>query len=138
MQISNTNTVFFFESSPFQTKRQGAQMPFCEHSCLRAAKHDSAAMPTSSKTNPPQYASPPVDLVRMLFIVPQTNRIADEHLDYTASLSSQQKSPRSGLASRAEHISHCCLFYPPAVCCESPDRRLHSCLFASHCAVTQV
>lgn len=52
MQISNTNTVFFFESSPFQTKRQGAQMPFCEHSCLRAAKHDSAAMPTSSKTNP--------------------------------------------------------------------------------------
>lgn len=34
---------------------------------------------------PLQYASPPVDLVRMLFIVPQTNRIADEHLDYTAS-----------------------------------------------------
>lgn len=46
---------------------------------------------------PLQYASPPVDLERMLFIVPQTNRIANEHLDYAASLSSELRLLAPGL-----------------------------------------
>lgn len=75
-QISNTNSPLLSDWS------QG------ERSYLRAVRHDSAAMPTAARPIPLQYASPPVDLVRMLFIVPQTNRIADEHLNYTASLSS--------------------------------------------------
>lgn len=73
-QISNTNSPLLSDSSRGRT--------------VLSARHDSAAMPTAARPIPLQYASPPVDLVRMLFIVPQTNRIADEHLDYTASLSS--------------------------------------------------
>lgn len=68
-----------------------------------------------------QYAAPPVDLVRMLFIPPQTNRIADEHLNYTASLSSQQR--LFLLTGWAVHISPAVRFIHR---CESLDRGLQS------------
>lgn len=86
MQISNRNTVFLVLS--FHTKDRehnclSENSPVCELPSTTLLPCQPAARPI-----PLQYASPPVDLVRMLFIAPQTNRIADEHLDYTASLSS--------------------------------------------------
>lgn len=99
MQISNTNTVFLshppFRRKDREHKRLSVNIPVWEPPSTTLLPCQPAARPI-----PPQYASPPVDLVRMLFIVPQTNRIADEHLDYTASLSSQQRVLAPG--SRAE------------------------------------
>lgn len=56
-----------------------------------------------------QCASPPVDLVRMLFIPAQPNRMADEHLHSTESHSSQQRLLAPGWAlhfSPAAHFIH--------------------------------
>lgn len=83
--ISRTNTFFLVLS--FQTEDRG-------HKCISGNSRvweltSTTLLPCqpAARAIPLQYPSPPVDLVRMLFISPQTNRIADEDLNYTAPLS---------------------------------------------------
>lgn len=125
-QISNTNSPLLFRPKSAESG------PICA-----AVKHDSAAMPTAARPIPLQYASPPVDLVRMLFIVPQTNRIADEHLNYTAFPSHLSKDFLAPGSLPEPNTSPTVVCFIPGHCCESLDRRLESCLFASLCAVTR-
>lgn len=87
-------------------------MPSWEQSCLWAVKHDSAAMPTSSKTNPS-----PICLSSSGFGKNAFHRATDKQNSRWASRLHSlplilAKASRSRLATKAEHISHCCLFYP--------------------------
>lgn len=84
VQISKTN---YFLVIFFSDCRQRAWMPFENSRVGELPSTTPLPCQPAARAIPLQYASPPVDLVRMLFISPQTNRIADEHLDYTASLS---------------------------------------------------
>lgn len=87
-------------------------MPPWAQSCLWAVKHDSAAMPTSSKTNPS-----PICLSSSGFGKNAFHRATDKQNSRWASRLHSlplilEKTSSSRLATRAEHISHCCLFYP--------------------------
>lgn len=126
MQISRTNTFF---SALLSDGRQRAQSAFWKQWCLGAAKHDSAAMPTRSQSNPSSICLSFSGFGKNAF-----HLATDKQNSRWASLShilTQRSCSR--LKTGAENVSHCLFALAPVSavdqCRGSVQRTRHARLF---------